>query len=84
MGRVSVSEETNPKPWRDDGHETEKVVGVWYDNTPEPAWVVADEELNPDGSTDYTTTVKAFGANKRWPGNSRGAAAKRGVRVAIQ
>lgn len=68
--------------------KTEKVVGVWYEETPEPeyrAWVVADEELNPDGSTDYTTTIKAFGGDKEAAVKfAEERAAKRGVRVAIQ
>lgn len=68
--------------------ETEKVVGVWYDETPEPeyrAWVVADEELNPDGSTDHTNTVKAFGDDKEAAiAFGRERAEKRGVRLAIQ
>jgi len=68
--------------------KTEKVVGVWYDETPEPeyrAWVVADERLNADGSTDETTTVKAFGADKEAAiAFATERAAKQGVRVAIQ
>lgn len=66
----------------------EKVVGVWYDETPEPeyrAWVVADEVLLPDGSTDSTNTVQAFGNDRDAAirfGTER--AAKRGVRLAVQ
>ena len=68
--------------------KTEKVVGVWYDETPEPeyrAWVVADEELNSDGSTAHTQTIKAFGDDRAAAvafGTDR--AAKKGVRLAIQ
>jgi hypothetical protein len=68
--------------------QIEKVVGVWYDETPEleyRAWVVADEELLPDGSTDYTTTIRVFGSDRAAAiefGRTR--ANERGVRLVVQ
>lgn len=67
---------------------SEKVVGVWYDETPEPeyrAWVVADEVMLSDGTTDSTNTVRSFGDDRDAAiqfGTER--AAKRGVRLVVQ
>jgi hypothetical protein len=63
-----------------------KIVGVWYDETPEAehrAWVVADEEMDGD-ETLYTTTVAAFDTleEAREAGEAR--AAKRGVPCEVQ
>ncbi len=65
----------------------EKVVGVWFDETPEPeyrAWVVADEILLPSGETDWTQTVKVCGSKAEAIEIGRARAEQRGVRLAIQ
>jgi transcriptional regulator with XRE-family HTH domain len=87
---AEILSETQTKPESDMNakNETERVVGVWYDETPEleyRAWVVADEDLRPDGSTDYTTTIRAFGADRAAAVEfGRVRARQRGVRLAIQ
>lgn len=66
----------------------EKIVGVWYDETPEEeyrAWVVADEEIEADGTTAHTNTLRAFGDDKDAAimfAEER--ASKRGVRMVVQ
>ena len=68
--------------------QIEKVVGVWFDGTPEVeyrAWVVADEELFADGTTAYTHTIKTFGGDRDAAiAFAESRAKQRSVRLAIQ
>ena len=66
---------------------TEKIVGVWYDETPEPeyrAWVVADEELYENGETACTTTISIHDTREAAVAAGEKRAAERGVRCVLQ
>ena len=66
---------------------TEKVVGVWYDNTPEPeyrAWCVCEEELFEDGETAYTCTIGTHESREDAVIDGQALADQKGWRLVVQ